>query len=408
LNTKFVILLNKAILYGMSQVYEVEQLVEQSTTSASFVDVPGTTLNFLPSATSEIWMIFVSGVCTTSSTAEESMEIRLVINDVEVDLWSHQVVHNAPNSAGYLIFDSITGVNTLQIVKVQYRAIAATCYVNQVRVVAALVPLNADFQFSRSDAVTSTTGANVSIGSLVFTPTSSGNYCIFGSVKHREYPSTTTSEAWFAGPGGSLHPDVATGAYHSCARASWNATTYFWREALTAVSQTTHIRFRSSGSGANASQHRYRKIMIFREDAWQLSYYNISPTLSTTTGASFVAKNSVTTGALAQAQNHLSLQCVRVSGNSTVLSKEKSAELRIGGVAKVRTDHKIDANGTASAGYHHTIGLVDTLNTLSAVTYENGILSPSGITVEGAESTILVLRYPYVVPVLTQTHQMMM
>lgn len=392
----------------MANYYKVEQLTEQSTTSTTFVDVPGTTLNFTPDSTSQIWMIFASGVCRSSSTSEQSHEIRLLINGTEEDLWSHQVTSTAPAyGGGYLIFDRITGVNTLQTVKIQYRALAGTVRTNTIRVVAALVPENADFQYFQSNGIVSSTGTNLDIGSLTFTPSSTGNYFIIGSIKHREHPSGSTSQAWFESAGGGLHPNAPAGVYHSNAREPWNPTTYMWRENLTATSKTFRVRFTSSGSGSQTSEHRYRKFMIFREDAWETSNYDLSAAQSTTTGATFLVKNSLTTTAPPSARDYISFQMARISGNSTGSTQQKSGELRIGGSQKVRTNHTISRNGSNTQGYHHTIGLVDVANQSGAVTYENGFLSPNGITIQCAESSIVVLRYS-VPTTVTQTHQMMM
>lgn len=389
--------------------YKVEQLTEQSTTSTTFIDVPGCTLTFAPESTSETWMIFASGVCRSSSNTEQAFEMRLTVDGVEEDLWSHQNnTATTPNGAGFLVFDRISGVDTLQTIKVQYRALTGTVYCDDVRVVAALVPDGADFQYYESDGIVSSTGSNLTLGSLTFTPSSTGNYFIIGSIKHREHPSGSTSQTWFEGSDGSLHPNAPSGVYHSNAREPWNPNTCVWRENLTATSKTFNIRFTSSGSGSQASEHRYRKFMAFREDAWDTSNYNLAATNSTTTSGTYVQKNSITTTAPPVAQDYLSIQTARIGGGSTSTSVQKSGELRIGGSALVRTNHRINRNDSNTQGYHHTIGLVDVRNTASALTYENGYLSPNAISVSCAESAIVILRYAAPVTGPVQTHQIMM
>ncbi len=385
----------------LNNCYKIEQLVEQSTTSSSFIDIPGTTLTFTPENTSEIWMVFASGIIRSSSTSEQPYEMRLLIGGVEHDLWSHQnSTTSTPVGAGFLVFDRITSTTTEQTVKLQYRALSGTCYADDIRIVAAKVPDNADFQYYDSNNIVASLGSNLNVGSHTFTPSSTGNYFIICSIKHREYPSGSTSQVWFEGTNGVLHPNTSS-IHHSNSRASWNPTTYIWREKLTAVSKTIKIRFTSSGPGSQNSEHRYRKIMAFREDAWDVSNYSLVATESSTTGSTFVQKNSITTTAPSSARDFLSIQTMRIGGNNSS-SARKSGEIKIGGTTKVKSNHIINRANDAAQGYHHTVGLVDVQNTASAVTYQNGFSSPNAITVNCAESAIVVLRYP----IVSQTHQM--
>lgn len=380
----------------MAETHKVEQLSEQSTTSSSFVDISGTTLTFTPDSTSDIWVVFASGVCRSSSTSEQSFEMRLVINGSEHDLWSHQCSSSTnPNGAGFLVFDRVTGTTALQTVKLQFRQLAGTVYASDMRVVAARMPSGADFQYYDSDGIVGTTGSSVTIGSHTFTPTSSGNYYVFGKVSHREYPGGSTSQAWFEKSGGTKHPDAPTGTYYSCARDSWNPSTCVWRESLTASSTTFNIKFTSSGTGASESEHRYRKLMMFREDAFDDAGYDLSAAQTTTTSESFQTKNSVSVPAPPGEREFLTIQTARISGNTTSSTSRKSGELRAGGSALVRTDHRISRDGSSSQGYHHTVGVADVRSETGAVTYANGYLSPSEeVTIQCAESAIVVLRYP--------------
>lgn len=374
---------------------KVEAITDVSTTSTTFINVTGASLTFTPAYTDDIWMIFVSGVVRSTSTAEESCELRLTVNTVEQDLWSHQNSGSAtPNGAGFLIFDRVTSTTALQTVALQFRAIAGTVTVSQVRVVAALVPQFADFQYFESNGIVSTTGSNVNIGSLTFTPSSAGNYYIFGSAKAREFPGGSTSQVWFEGSDASLHPDAPAATRHSNARDCWNPATYAWRQNLPASSQTFIVRFTSSASGVDSSQHRYRKFMVFREDAFDAANYNLSAAQTTTTAVTFQTKNSLTTTAPPLNFDYISFQTARISGDTTSGTVQKAGELRIGGSALVRTDHRITRDGSATQGYHHTIGLCDVRTTGSAVAYANGFLSPDATTtIQCAESVIIVLRF---------------
>jgi hypothetical protein len=377
----------------MANIYKQEQLTEQSTTSSTFIDIPGTTLQFTPGSTDEIWLIFASGKCYSSATTEQPYEMTLVINGTDEDLWSHQN-STASAPAGFLVFDRITGTVAQQTVKLQYKALSGTVYADDIRVVAAKLPSGADFQFYQSDGIVETTGSNVTLGSLQFTPSSSGNYYIFGKISHREHPGGSTSQAWFedVGDASPLHPNAPTDVHHSNSREPWNPTTCFWRTNFDASLQTINIRFTSSGGGSQGSEHRYRKVMAFREDAFDDADFSLSASESTTTSPSFQTKNSVSVPAPSSTSEYLILQAARLGGDNS--SSRKSGELRAAGSAVIRTDHKINRDNSASQGYHHTVGLGDVKTTSNAITYANGFLSPDSITVNCAESAIAVLRYP--------------
>ena len=379
----------------MANFHQVEQLVEQSTTSTSMTDVPGASLTFTPGDTGETWLVFASGILRSSSTTERDAEIQLLVNGVVVDYWGHQ--NNAattPNGAGWWTFDRITGTVAAQTVKLQFRSVNGnTTYASSMRLVVAKLPANADFRFQRSDGIVSTTGSNVQILSDTWTPGSSGNYYLFGKVSHTEDPSGSTSQAW-AARSTSLHPNAPAGTYYSCAREPWSPTCVVWRENLAASSQTLELRFTSSASGAQASEHRYRKVMAFREDAWDAAQYAESLAQSTTTSGSFQTKNSLAVDKPPTARDHLIIQSARISGNSTGTTVRKAGELREASTALVRSNHRINRNGSNTQGYHHMIGVVKAEQRAAAVTHTNGFLSPDGDTIQCAESVLVALRYP--------------
>lgn len=378
----------------MANIHKIEQLTEQSTTSSTFIDVSGGSLVFTPGSTSDIWIIFATGVLRSSSTSEVAAEMQLLINGTVHDLWGHQN-NNAgtPNGAGFMIFERITGTVAEQTVKVQFRAATGTTFVDDLRIVAAKIPPNADFQWFESDGIVSTTGSNVIVDQLQWTagPTT-GNYIIFGKMSHREFPSGSTSQAWLEDVGENLHPDAPSGTHHSNARDAWNPMSIGWRVNMPAALQTINLRFTSSGSGSGSSQHRYRKIMAFREDAFEAGEYSEVMSQSTTTSTSFQTKNTLVTSAPSGMRDHLCFQMARISGSNSTTGR-KAGELRREGSAQIRTDHRINRDGGATQGYHHMIAVAGVETVGTSITYDNGFLSPNGITVQCAESTIIVLRY---------------
>lgn len=381
----------------MPNVYKTEQLTEQSTTSATFIDVPGASVTFTPGSTGEVWVAFVSGVMRSSSTAEESIEVRLTINGTEEDLCGHQ--NNAatsPNGGGFVMFERITGTTASQTVKLQYRAVAGTSYVDDVRVVVAKIPAGADVQYDATDAITEVTGTVVTTCTLSWTPSSAGDYIVLGRLSHREYPGGTTSRSWFQDTGATplYHPESPTLIGSNNARDCWNPTFCAWRTTLTATAKTMYGSFRSSNNGIEASQYRYAKLMAFRADVFDANYYSLSETQSTTTSTSFQTKNSLAVPAPPTAREFLTIRNARISADDTGTTARRTAEFRRAGAALLQTNLRINRNGSNEQGYHNMAGVVDARMESGAITYANGYLSPDSVTAQIAESSIICLRYP--------------
>ncbi|HVP12283.1 MAG TPA: Calx-beta domain-containing protein, partial [Phycisphaerae bacterium] len=385
-----------AVSVPTSRWYKTQQLAEQSTTSTTFVNIPNTGLTFTPGDASETWLVFVSGVIRSSNTtaASVSVEMCLLINGVEVDLWGHQ--NNGagtPNGAGFLIPEVITGTAATQTIQPQFRAGVGTSYASLIRVVVALVPPNADLHLSETDAIQQLTGSNLSVQSLTFTPSSAGDYLILGKVSHHENPSSSTVQSWVLDDAGNMHPDAPSGTHFSDGRVPWAPFTTVFRRTLPASSRSLTLKGTSSGSGAGASEWRYARLTAFRMDAWEAPEYSESLTQSTTTSTSFQTKTTLTTAAPPAARDYLVIQAQRMSGNSTLTTARKAGELRDGGSSIMRTDHRINCTGSATTGYHHVAGVANAKQASASVTYDNGYLSPNSITVECADSTITSLRY---------------
>lgn len=380
----------------MINVYKVQQLTEQSTTSTSFVTISGTTLTFTPADVGQTWVIFACGTVRSSSTAEQSMELGLYINGTQKDICSHQVTStSAANGGGFLFFDRITGTTSAQTIELRHRAITGTARSGTLRVIAAFMPDGANFQYAESTAQTQTTGYGIYIHNLTFTPPTTGEYFFMGSIKIRETPSTGTAQVTFGETNNStFHPFAPTNVAQSNPTGAWNPATYIWRETLNGGSSVTaNTIFGSSDNGANPSQHIYRKLMAFRLDAWDAVQYDFSPAQTTTTSSTYQTKHTVTVTAPPVATDYLSIQISRISGDSTTGTTRKSGRFLIAGSTVLTTNHTTTGNNGATTGYHHTAALVDTRNTGSSVAYANQWRSNDATNVHIAESAIVVLRY---------------
>lgn len=187
---------SKCMLEGVApRLYEVEVPLS-STAAPDFSDITGATLRFTPATPSERWVVFVSGVLGSSDPSQIAAEMRVMINGEEVDLFGHQTLGGEDNGAGFLTFETITGVNVEQEIRPQIRAEAGVTTVRDLRVVAALLPSGADFQWAEADALVERAGDDIDLLTLEFTPSSAGEYVVFAKSSFTEAPSTDTAQTW--------------------------------------------------------------------------------------------------------------------------------------------------------------------------------------------------------------------
>lgn len=391
----------------MSNFYKVVSLPEQSTTSTTFVVLTGTTLTFTPTDVSEIWMIFASAQIRSSSTSEQAMLLGLFVNGVEVDLCSHRTRNNnvANRGAGIFLFHRITGTTASQTIDFRYRALTGTARSGNMDIVAALLPSGADFQYIESNTQVQTTGNNVSIQNLTFTPSSAGQYLFMGSAKIREFPNSSTAQIAFRETNGTtLHPNAPTGIRQSNSFDCWSPATYMWRETLSTTSVSANAIFISSNSGTQASQHIYRKMMAFRLDAWANVDFLYDAAQSST--ITITPKMNLTTTWPGVPTDMLAITNCRISQDSTSTSAFSTGSLRLFGDSYNSSVFSPGANNTATSGYHNAIGRANVinLNDTNVVDVGDGFtilesavfFSGNGSNTLGhcAECTIIFLRYP--------------
>jgi hypothetical protein len=200
---------------------EISLPAPASTTSPTFVDVPGAHLMVTPSSASEIWVVFVSGVLGSTDPGELAAEMRVLIDGTEVDLFGHQTRNTSHNGAGFLSFERLPSSTGAVDVSAQIRASTGTTSVDQLRLTAALIPASADFQIAESNDLTELTGSDLSLATLSFTPALSGDYIVLAKLDQHEAPGGNTAQAWLLDDAGQAHPDDAQGARFSNGRAAW-------------------------------------------------------------------------------------------------------------------------------------------------------------------------------------------
>lgn len=371
--------------------FKVTTAPQQTTTSATYVVLTGTTLTFTPANVSEIWMIFASGTINSSNGAQITVEIGLFINGTQKDIGGHSLTTNVTGGPGFMFFDRITGTTALQTINLRLRSNnGSTSGASQLSVIAARVPDGSDFQYIEDLAQVQTTGTNVVIQNLTFTPSAAGEYIFLGSAKIRSVPGGTGTGLTVgfreATNAAAIHPLFQR---HTNPSDCWNPATYIWRETLPASSVTASTIF-STNSGTG-SQHIYRKLMAFRVDAWGSIDFTYDST-NTLAAVSKVLKNSLTATFPGFTSDYLSIQIAKIDLNGIGSTFRLFGYLEPFSSLNVQNSQHCPSVNTS---YEVAIGLVDarTINSgLNTLLFQNHF-GGTGATANCAESTILVLRY---------------
>lgn len=201
--------------------YEVEQLQTQTTTSAEWVSIPGTTLSFAPSFASETWAIFASGRLRSTDPEEVTAELRLVIDGEEADLVGHQTTGTTDNWGGFVVFDRIEQSIETHTVALEFRAELGTTEADDLRVVAVALPPGADFHYAEENGIEERAGVGMPMSTLEVTPAAPGDYLVLAKMSQSELPSGSTVRGWLEDSGGEPHPNDPNGSGYSNGRAPW-------------------------------------------------------------------------------------------------------------------------------------------------------------------------------------------
>jgi cysteine-rich repeat protein len=235
-------------IIDVPRVYEVEQLEAQTTTSAAFVQIPGARLVFTPSFASEAWLLFASGRLRSDDPSEISAEVRLTIDGVEADLAGHQTQGVTDNWAGFVFFDRIGGDTSPHAIALEHRSAIGTTEVDDLRIVAMLVPPGADLHYVEIDDIEEMAATRTDLGSLTLSPATPGDYVVLAKLSHSEAPGGDTVRSWLEDSGGDPHPNDPNGSRYSNPRSPWAPIFTAFRAAISEP-RTFTLRGTSSANG---------------------------------------------------------------------------------------------------------------------------------------------------------------
>ncbi|NIS79373.1 MAG: hypothetical protein GTO14_03955 [Anaerolineales bacterium] len=354
--------------------------------SSNWVNVTGGNLTFTPSASSEIWILLFSARLSSSTTTEESVEVRYLVNDVE---HGYGGIQNSAASMGasWQHFYRIAGTTAQQNIQVQLRNVAGTGTIEDLQIIAFKLPDNADFQYAETEGIQYVTGLIwASYQDLSFTPSSAGVYLIMAVANGHEFPGAATLELRLQDPVAAYWPvDSGSSHYHRNPRDPWQS--YFVSRVYALLGAQTY-QIQASGPSLG-SELRFTRIMAFRTDAFDdvESVEDVAET--STTSTSPVVKSILTTGIPPASRDYIVIQSMTLRADTAVL-EERRAGFEADDVVEMSYSHVID-----NFDYTASFGFFDAKTTSNSIKYENTFsTSINTFTVYAKESVIHVLRLP--------------
>ncbi len=181
-------------------------------------------------------------------------------------------------------------------------------------------------------------------------------------------------------------------AFRANASASFEVAWIRARDYLS-IFPTVEIGEKLAYEGLAQSTWRNAHLLAFRADVFDREYYDEELPTQTTSSSTRRERNSLEIPASFVEHHHVIISTQRISASSWDPQARRSGYVVVGSDNVLETSHRIDADGS-TFGYHHTVGFAGLFVGRLPVEVANGYRSLDGITVQSAESVIIVLRYP--------------
>jgi hypothetical protein len=368
-----------------------------STTSASFLTMPGAMVQFTPKAASDVWIVLVSARLQSTLATAPSVEAQYLINGSVKGIGGIQVA--ASSNASWEHFCAITGTTAQQTVEVQLRdasGTSATSSMFDLQIIAFKLPANADFQYAENNSAQAVaSGVYANYQALTFTPASAGKYLILAIANAQMGPGTSEVRLRLQDTSLTSWP-VDSGALPNFMANPANAWQSFFlarAPTLTATPQTYNVQ---AFGGTGGSSIQYTRMMAFRTDAFTNaggSYEGIENTPEVLVRSTTpVLTSTLTSAKPPSSRDYIVIQSFvqRASADAT---RQRKSEFRTDGTAKTTYTQTLN-----NANYWASYGFFDAVTTSKSVLYENyGYVAPNtgaGFTSSVKESVIHVLGLP--------------
>lgn len=196
------------------------------------------------------------------------------------------------------------------------------------------------------------------------------------------------------GQGNLLATGVNVGSEISLVNGSQTDFKYAWVRArpYIAVPPTVLVEPVTGPAGLRPSRFDGLRLLAIPLEPFAEVVSADSPERVRTTETATVVLASAVVPESAVPKEHLVIMATRVSGDSSEGRRRVGMCLQ-DEQAMLQTSHKINRDNSDATGYHHIAGVVDARTTAEPVQYSTAIRSPDGLGVEGAASTISIIRF---------------
>jgi hypothetical protein len=374
-----------------SRYYIEQQLPAFSTSSTTYQDT-GASLVFTPSDTSEHWVVVATWRQQEPGTAGTTSYLgraQVRINGTPrtgTDTITYRQSRDAYISSGAMF--KITGTTAQQTIDVQFRANGLTDEIDDIRILAFMIPdpANADIQYSESLALVNDISATpVDALTHTFSPSSAGDYIWMANGFHAEAPGASTAGGLF------IEDETATDQQESDESyiTSGNGYVYimhFEERTLTTGSKTFIIRHQPDPTG---SERQGLSMLTFRSDVFEGVETADDSTLTSTSSGSPQTKVSLTTATQASERDYVYLAVMMHDDTGTSsLTDPTYADIRHASSPMMAVQMQINRGG-----YDTNINWAFAENTTGNQTILQRYWGSGTSTAQARYAHILALRY---------------
>ncbi len=346
-----------------------------TTTSPTFVEVPGASLTIPPSPGTR-WLVLVSGSLQSSTFAQVAVEARYLIDGVERGIGGTQA--NAIDRPGpWQHFYAHDGTRDPAQVTVELRdAEAGTATLDDLHLIAVPLPAAADPLYASADPsklVTSPTLAP--LHALVLDPASAGDYVLLLLANSSDAPAESDVHTQWFDPGGQPWTD----SLHM-PRMPWQSNLFVRRATLGPDPVTVTLQ---AHSGGDLGQVQYARVLALRTDGFPSFELAHDATLQTTAAPTVTTQNTLTP--TSTASRFLFLGSARVEADcSNTVPADRGVHFGVGPTS-ITTHHV-----TENCAYETTYGTARLLSSRPA-TLDVGFSSGNAELVVYRESSLLLI-----------------
>jgi hypothetical protein len=357
--------------------YVVAHVDSFSTSGDTFVDIPGGVLD-LP-ATGDPWLFFVTAGIYSTSTQQQSVEIRYLVDDVVRATGQNQNASDEPMPWVYT--DMLAA--TARRIHVQARDPFGTATIENVQLVAYRIPAGAERIGSELGTVQSVGTTFAPVLSTTINPSTTGDYLVLASATASESPGTNNIEIRLIDPVGGIWPMSSNGGLtFSNNRSTWRSVV--WARAVNLTPGARMFMLDAATSAGTASVRDLRMVILRAVDIGLTDLYSLPPVTAAT--SENVDMGELNLAASSAPSDVVTFQALTVAGGTDATGTNfMEVEFQRDGNTRMRY-RNYETSGAPVFPY----GFVDAFTHTAATTLQNrfNVADPSRV-VAGKESALI-------------------